>query len=257
MEKTFSEAFKNSVLTTSNLLDAAVASGRLKRFVNVSSFTVYSNWNLDRGMVLDEDCEVESHPIERAEAYAFAKLKQDETVIRYAQESGVPYVILRPGPVFGPGARQLTARVGIDTFGIFLHLGGSNRIPFTYVDNCADAIVLAGLIPGVDGEVFNVVDDDLPSSRQFLKMFKRNGKRFRSIYVPYWLFYCFCCAWETCSKLSLGKLRPAFNRRRCSTYWKGNRYSNRKLKDRLGWEPFVPFSEASRRYFEFVRETSG
>lgn len=256
MVKTFSEAFNNSVLTTRNLLDAAMASGRLKRFVNVSSFSVYSNWNLDSRMVLDENCEIESHPMERAEAYAFAKLKQDELVIEYAKKSGIPYVILRPGAVFGPGARQLTARVGIDTFGIFLHLGGTNRIPFTYVDNCADAVVLAGLKPGVDGEVFNVVDDDLPSSRQFLKMFKRNGKHFQSIYVPYWLFYGLCWAWERCSKLSNGKLPPAFNRRRCSTYWKGNRYSNQKLKDRLGWKPTVPFSEASRRYFEYVRETS-
>ena len=77
-------------------------------------------------MVLDEDCEIESHPIERSEAYAFAKLKQDEFVIQYAKKSGIPYVILRPGAVFGPGARQLTARIGIATFGIFLHLGGSN-----------------------------------------------------------------------------------------------------------------------------------
>lgn len=256
MEKTFSEAFRSSVETTKNLLDAAMTSRDLKRFVNVSSFAVYSNWNLDSGMVLDENCEIESHPMERSEAYTFAKLKQDELVIEYAKKSGIPYVILRPGAVFGPGARQLTARVGIATFGIFLHLGGSNCIPFTYVDNCADAIVLAGLKLGVDGEVFNVVDDDLPSSRQFLKMFKKKGKRVRSIYVPYWAFYGLCWAWESCSKLSKGKFPPSFNRRRCSTYWKGNRYSNQKLKDRLGWKPMVPFSEASRRYFEYVKEAS-
>jgi nucleoside-diphosphate-sugar epimerase len=256
IEKSFSEAFKNSVTATGNLLDAAVASGRLRRFVNVSSFSVYSNWNLDREMIFDEECEIESHPIERAEAYAFAKLKQDELVVQYGKTAGIPYVILRPGAVFGPGAQQLTARIGINILGIFLHLGGSNRIPFTYVDNCADAIALAGLTPGIDGEVFNVVDDDLPSSRQFLKMFKRRGKHLRSIYVPYWLFYSLCWAWEGCSKLSSGKIPPTFNRRRCSTYWKGNRYSNRKLKDRLGWMPAVSFSEASRRYFDFVRNNS-
>src|SRR5438874_10347596 len=53
----------------------------------------------------------------------------------------------------------------------------SNTIPLTYVDNCADAIVLAGLKPGVDGEVFNVVDDDLPSSRRFLRLYKQNVDR--------------------------------------------------------------------------------
>jgi nucleoside-diphosphate-sugar epimerase len=126
----------------------------------------------------------------------------------------------------------------------------------TYVDNCAEAIVLAGLRPGVDGEVFNVVDNDLPTSRQFLKMYKKHGKRFRSIYVPYWLFYGFCWVWEKYSRWSEGQLPPVFNRRRCSVYWKGNSYTNQKLKDRLEWRPTVAFSEASRRYFEYVRKTS-
>jgi nucleoside-diphosphate-sugar epimerase len=254
MEKTFPGSFLNSVVTTRNLLDAAVEFGCLKRFVNVSSLAVYSNWNIGSGGLLDETCELESRPVERTEAYAFAKLKQDQLLFEYADRYKLPYVILRPGAVYGPGAHHITARVGIDTFGVFLHLGGSNQIPLTYVDNCAEAIALAGLNPGVDGEVFNVVDDDLPSSRQFLAMYKRHGKRFKSISLPYWLFYAFCWLWEKYSKWSEGQLPPGFNRRRCATYWKGNRYSNQKLKDRVGWRPTVPFSEASRRYFEYVRK---
>ncbi len=83
------------------------------------------------------------------------------------------------------GNEAITNRVGIGTFGLFLHLGGSNTMPLTFVDNCAEAIVLAGLTPGVDGQVFNVVDDDLPSSRQFLRLYKRNVRRFRSLYLPH------------------------------------------------------------------------
>ncbi len=91
-----------------------------------------------------------------------------------AKEFGTRYVVVRPGSVYGAGKADITGRVGIGTFGFFLHLGGSNTIPFTYVDNCASAIVLAGLVEGVDGEVFNVLDDDLPSSRQFLRLYKKN-----------------------------------------------------------------------------------
>ena len=83
-------------------------------------------------------------------------------------------MIVRPGVVYGPGNKGITGRVGLGTFGLFLHLGGSNEIPLTYVDNCADAIVLAGIKGGVDGEVFNVVDDDLPTSRKFLRLYKKN-----------------------------------------------------------------------------------
>jgi nucleoside-diphosphate-sugar epimerase len=256
MEKTFPGCFMNSVVTTRNLLDEVVKSGSLRRFVNIGSFSVYSNWNIASGGLLDETCDIESQPVERGEAYAYAKLKQDHLVMEYGQKYRVPYVILRPGAVYGPGTHSLTARVGIDTFGVFFHLGGSNQIPLTYVDNCAAAIVLAGVKPGVDGEVFNVVDDDLPTSRKFLRMYKRHGKPFPSIYFPYWFFYGLCWMWEKYSAWSKGQLPPAFNRRRCATYWKGNKYTNQKLKDRLGWKPTVSFSEASRRYFEYVREMS-
>lgn len=256
IEKTFPGSFMNSVVTTRNLLDAAVEFAALKRFVNVSSFAIYSNWNMRSGELLDESCELESKPVERAEAYTFAKLKQDELVMEYGRKRAVPYVILRPGAVYGPGSRQITSRVGIDTFGVFFHLGGANQLPLTYVDNCAHAIVLAGVKPQVDGEIFNIVDDDLPSSRKFLRMYKKHGKNMKSVYFPYWLFYAFCWAWEKYSSYSEGQLTSVFNRRRCATYWKGNKYTNAKLKARLGWRPVVPFSEASRRYFEYVKKMS-
>lgn len=256
IEKSFAGSFMNSVVTTRNLLDAVLATNRLRRFVNVSSLSVYSNWNLRRGAMLDEYCELESSPVQRAEAYAFAKLKQDEIVLDYGQKFGLPYVILRPGAVYGPGAKQLTARVGIDTFGFFCHVGGGNIMPLTYVDNCADAIVRAGLSPCVDGETFNIVDDELPTSRKFLRLYKKHGRRFRSIYVPYPLFYGLCALWEACSRWSKGQLPPVFNRRRCSVYWKGNRYANQKLKTRVGWKPSIPFTEASRLYFEYVKAGS-
>src|SRR5205807_994577 len=83
--------------------------------------------------------------------YCYAKVKQDELVTDYGKKFGIPYVIVRPGSVYGPGKEQITGRVGIGTFGVFLHLGGSNTIPLTYVDNCVDAIVLAGLKKGVEG----------------------------------------------------------------------------------------------------------
>src|SRR5439155_22055660 len=113
-----------------------------------------------------------------------AKVRQDELILEYQKRKGIRCVILRPGTVYGPGKSGITGRVGIGTFGIFLHLGGFNTLPLTYVENCAEAIVLAGLKPGIDGEIFNVVDDELPSSRGLLRMYKANVKSFKSIYVP-------------------------------------------------------------------------
>ncbi|MGH9404209.1 MAG: NAD-dependent epimerase/dehydratase family protein [Terriglobia bacterium] len=252
-EKSVPEAFRNSVVTTRNLLDACVRHDSVERFVNVSSFAVYSNRRTPRGRVLDESSPVEEHPERLTDAYSFAKIRQDELVFDYAKRHGLRYVIVRPGYVMIPGRNTITGRVGTDTFGLFLHLGGSNRIPFTFVDNCAEAIVLAGLTPGVEGEVFNVVDDNLPSSRQYLRQYKRNVRRFRSIYVPHFVSYALCWAWERYSAWSEQQVPPAFSRRVWHASWKKTRYSNAKLKRRLGWAPAVPMSEGLRRYFEGCR----
>ena len=150
---------------------------------------------------------------------------------------------LRPGYVFGAGKQELNGRVGIKILGPFIQVNGSNLLPLTYVDNCAEAIVLAGLTLGIDGEIFNIVDDDLLTARQFLKTYKV-ARRFRSVRVPYWIAYSACYAWEKYSNWSKGQLPPAFNRRRCAAAWKSLRYSNEKLKTRLGWKPRVPMKQA-------------
>jgi nucleoside-diphosphate-sugar epimerase len=252
-EKSFPDAFFNSVVTTRNLLEASLVHRCLRRFVNVSSFSVYTNRQKPQWRVLDESCPVEERPELRGDAYSFAKIKQDEIVVDYGKKFGVPYVIVRPGYVYGPGNEGITGRVGINSFGLFLHLGGSNRIPFTYVDNCAEAIAMAGLKRGVEGEVFNVVDDEVPSSRQFLRQYKRNVKPFKSIYVPHAISYVLCYLWERYSAWSEGQLPPAFNLKDWHVSWKKTRYSNEKLKERLGWSPNVPTAEGMRRFFEACR----
>ncbi|MFV9644574.1 MAG: NAD-dependent epimerase/dehydratase family protein [Desulfobacterales bacterium] len=255
--KSFPACFLNSVVTIRNLLDTISHDTNLKRFLNVSSFAVYSNLKIKRGGLLDETCEVESQPQRRGEAYCYAKAKQDDLLLEYNRKYNIPYVIVRPGAVYGPGKNAITGRVGIGTFGIYLHMGGSNRIPFTYVDNCAFAIVLAGIKRGVDGEVFNIVDDDLPKSKEFLKMYKAQMGHFTSIPAPYMLSYFLCYLWEKYSEWSQGQLPLVFNRSRCAAEWKGNRYSNDKLKDMLGWQPRIPTDEALKRYFEYSRQAGG
>ena len=251
-EKSYPDAFLNSVVTTRNLIEAAVEHGVLRRFVSVGSFTVYSNRNNPHDSLL-EDSPVEEQPHLRGEAYCYAKVRQDELIIDYGRRQGLPYVILRPGYVYGPGNEGISSRVGIGTFGIFLHLGGSRPVPLSYVDNCAEAIVLAGLRPGVNGQIFNVVDDELVSSRKFLRLYKQHVRRFHSLYLPRFASYFLCWLWEAYSDWSKGQLPRAYNRLAWHAYWKGSRYSNQKLKQQLGWSPVVSTEEGLKRYFESCR----
>lgn len=255
--KSFAGCFMDSVLTTRNLLDAALAEGKLRRFVSISSLAVHSGYAMRPGALLDEASPIEHEHMKRFDPYCYGKIKQDQLVAQYGRESGVPYVIVRPGPVYGPGKPALTGRAGTDTFGVFINVGGRNRLPIIFIDNCADAIVHAGLARGVEGHTFIAVDDDLPTSAEFLSLYKRHVRRFFSVRIPYRLFYAGNWLWETYSRRSEGQLPPVFNRRQCAAYYQPQRYSNRKLKDMTGWMPRVPFDEACDRYFDFVRAHEG
>lgn len=254
VEKSYAGCFLNSVVATRNLLDAVIKERTLKRFVNTSSIAVYTNQHIPHDGVLDESCEIDGRLVERHEPYTYGKAKQDEIVFEYAEKHNLPYVIVRPSVVYGPGKRKITDRIGTSTFGVFLHLGLNNKIPFTYIDNCAEAIVLAGLKSGVQGQVFNIVDDDLPTSSEFLRLYKQKVRKFISIPVPYRVWYFFCYLWEGYSKWSEGQLPPVFNPRTCAVYWKGNKYSNQKAKRLLGWCPKVPMKDGLERFFVYVKD---
>ena len=250
--KSFPDVFMNSVVTTRNLLEASLRVASLRRFVLVSSLTVYTNQQ--KRAELDEACPTEIQPEVRGDAYCYAKTKQEELVREYGSNFGVPYVIARPGSVYGPGKDQITGRVGLGTFGMFVHLGGSNRIPFTHVENCAEAVVLMGLVEGIEREVFNLVDDELPSSREFLRSYKKHVKNFKSLYLPHSVSYGLCYAWEKYSQWSQGQLPPVFNRRRWYAEWRNTRYSNNKLKTQLGWTQSVLTAEGLQQYFQSCRQ---
>lgn len=254
IDKTYPGCFLNSVVATRNLLDAAAMEPNLIRFVNTSSIAVYSNEKIKRGGLLDESCPVDDNILERCEPYTYGKAKQDELVFDYAKKHNLPYVIIRPSVVFGPGKAKITDRIGSNTFGVFLHLGLNNIIPLTYVDNCAEAIVLAGLKKGIDGHVFNIFDDDLPRSREFLRLYKHKVRKFFLLPVPYPVWYFFNFLWEKYSHWSEGQLPPVFNRRSCAVYWKGNTYSNKKAKELLDWKPQVPMNDALDKFFFYMKE---
>ena len=123
-DKSFAAAFMNSGLTTRNLVTAFPEVGTPKRFVNVSSFAVSSNLHLRSGAVMDEDCPIEDSFQEKNDAYGFGKKKQEDIVRELGENFDIPWVMLRPGAVFGPGKQGLNGRVGFDTFGFFVQVPG-------------------------------------------------------------------------------------------------------------------------------------
>jgi len=249
------DMYLNGVVGTKTLLEAIAAGKRKTRVVLVSSFGVYGVADKGRGALVNEDTPLESHP-ERRDVYSQVKLRQEQLARELAPKLGLDLVVLRPGVIYGPGGSAFSSRVGLNLFGVFLSLGGSNLLPLSYVDNCAEAIVVAGQAPGAAGQAYNVNDDDLPTCRDYLREYKKQVTPVRSVPVPYPVLKMLSVGVERYHRWSKGQLPAIFTPYKSATTWGGNQFDNSKIKT-VGWKQLVPTEEGMRRTFEWLRSQLG
>jgi nucleoside-diphosphate-sugar epimerase len=251
MSGSSADLFLSSVVTSKNLLEAMERTACFVKVVLISSFGVYGTASLPRGAVLNEDSPLEAHP-EKRDLYSYAKWRQEKLFREHQERHGFPLVILRPGVIYGPSGGGISARVGLSLFGVFLHLGGGNRLPLSYVENCAEAVASAGRSEEAVGKVFNVHDDDLPTCGQFLRRYRREVRRLRVVPIPYGatMLLSRLVAWYHVR--SKGQLPAVFTPYKTATSWKATHFDNSRLKS-LGWQQIVPTDEGIRRTFAHLR----
>jgi nucleoside-diphosphate-sugar epimerase/peptidoglycan/xylan/chitin deacetylase (PgdA/CDA1 family) len=247
---TAADLFLDSVVASRNLLDA-VADRKPMRIVLVSSFGVYGVACLGRGARVDEHTEFEPHP-EWRDHYSYSKLRQEQLFWEYQQRNGFELVILRPGVIYGPRGGHFSNRVGLTIGKWQLHFGGSNLLPLSYVDNCAEAVVVAGMHPLAGGQVYNVHDSDLPTCREYLRAYKKQVTKIRSISVPYFSVQLFSSLIAKYHRYSKGQLPAILTPYKAASLWGGNRFDNSKLLS-TGWKQLVPTAEGLQKSFTAFR----
>jgi nucleoside-diphosphate-sugar epimerase len=229
------DMFLNTVVGTRNLLDAAVSAG-CRRIALVSSFAVLRLADLASGAVIDERCGIEPDGLQKG-AYGFVKVQQELLLREHQARHGYEYVVLRPGVIYGPGDGSVSPRVGLRIGALFFSLGGGCTLPLSYVENCADAVVLTAL-QAPSGSVFSIVDDELPSCREYLALYRRRVERLRTVPVPYWLFTLGVRGMNVYHQRSHGQLPAIFSSYLVRSMYRKFRYSNQALK-KIGWQQRV------------------
>ena len=244
----YHDQFAGTVVGTERLLDA-LAPDQVRRFVHISTLSVYDYAALRDNDVLDEQSPLITLDHAR-EDYALTKLIQEQLVHDWASRTGTELVIVRPGAVFGPG-ELWDAGVGELVPPLRLALGAGVTRKFVYLDNCAEAIVLAAEVPEAAGTTVNVIDDDQPSRSAYVAALKaRSLPTPRAVPVPY-------AAWRAVAKVAdqvsarryggRVKLPGLLNAQKLEARFKPLRYSNAAAKRILGWQPRVGLSEALDR----------
>ena len=236
--------FAGTVQATENLLES-LSLNAIKRFVHVSSFSVYDFSAVPDEYVIDESSIVESKP-EARDAYTITKILQERLVTETCAKAGTECIVLRPGAIYGPGKDWDFGKA--ISFGSYDFIVSPNAIfRLTYVDNCADAIVKAIEAEAKSGAVFNVVDDELPTFKQYYDDCRSAGAPTgHPLPIPWWLLSGLGRSVRLLNHVAFrdrAKLPEILEFRRQQARWKPLRYNNKLARSGLGWSPKIGLQE--------------
>jgi nucleoside-diphosphate-sugar epimerase len=134
----------------------------------------------------------------------------------------------------------------------WIRFGSNARIPLAYVDNAADAIALAVDMPKTASEILNVVDDDCPTQREYMKELSTFFAP-HPIIIPFsfWaLRWVSGFIWALARCFGQKDRVPLTLRPMClDAMAKPMRYPNDHIKQVLGWEPRVKRVDALQQIF--------
>ncbi len=250
----FFSRFSGTVIGTESVLNAARAAG-VHDLVAVSTFSVYDYGKRPANSVFDETFPVIEDPRGRDE-YAETKLYQDELYQEFADEPGHHMVMIRPGMIYGRD--QLWHPLLGGEFGpIDLRVGAKARPPITYVENTAQALVLAAealrdpaRTATVDGEVINIVDDDLPTQNDYVEQVRALEDTPSAVFVPRPVMKAAASAVASLNRRFFGgrmKVPSIALPDQVDARFKPFAYRNEKAKELLDWTPRFDLDTALRR----------
>ena len=119
-------------------------------------------------------------------------------------------------------------------------------MPYTFVANCASAVVAAALTDGLEGQAFNVVDDELPTARQIVDAYRQSGGDLGVVEVPRWAMTSLSRLYAWWHTRSEGMLPSGLLPYVVEPMYKPLRFSNAAAKMRLQWRPRVDVRTALR-----------
>jgi nucleoside-diphosphate-sugar epimerase len=155
-----------AIESTRNVGEAALEFG-LARMVHVSTFSVYAPMpNTD----LTED----SPWPKCKDSYVLAKREAERLVRQLRRTQSLPVVIVQPTLVYGPFSPHWTvAPIQRLTTGLVPLLNhGDGYCNAVYVDDVVDAMILAAICPGIDGETFLISGEKPVTWKDFYGAFE-------------------------------------------------------------------------------------
>jgi nucleoside-diphosphate-sugar epimerase len=159
--------YETNVTGVANLLEAIKERrSPLRRYIHVSTVDVYGYPELPA---------TEDSPTDGAGfGYGETKLLGEQLVGHTCSSAGMPFVILRPCNIIGPGS-QFIGRIGAElTSGLMLKIdGGQANAGLLHIDNLVNYLIWSATAHDALNQCFNVRDAEDISWSEFIDRFKQ------------------------------------------------------------------------------------
>jgi|GEM_PF-3363824 len=237
---------------TRRVAESALRAGRdgavrLRRFVHVSSVAAHSGAG---------DYDESAPPRLARHAYPGTKAEA-ELVIDEAVARGLPAVHARISAVYGPGDPHIVTRLLDQARRGRIVVIGDGRQPsnLIHVDDAARALVAMLEAPVEPGERFLVTDPGAPTILEAVRIgFEALGREPRIMHLPLPV--------ALISVYLVQGIARLFGRKPYLTVYAVlgiglvRRYRNERTRQRLGWEPRVPFREGIAEVIGSLRDAT-
>ncbi|MCP3931678.1 MAG: NAD-dependent epimerase/dehydratase family protein [Bacteroidetes bacterium] len=217
------------VKSTQHIVKEALKQPDFKRYIHISTIGVHGH--------IENPPATEDYPFSPGDGYQRTKLQAEEWLNDFAVKHPIPYTIIRPAAIYGPGDRRLLKLFKMALKPYFLLLGnGKCMYHLVHVDDLTNSFIIAATHPAALGETFiSGADEPIAIVDLALIVAKKFGKKFKVLRLPITPFF---WAGDVCEAICkpLG-IEPPIYRRRVAFYSKDRNFDVSKMKNVLGYFP--------------------
>ena len=217
------------VRSTQLIAEEALRNPGFQRYVHVSTVGVHGH--------IARPPANEEYPFGPGDAYQRTKQEAEQWLNGFAAEKKLPWTIIRPAAIYGPGDRRLLKLFKMALKPFFILLGqGKCLYHLVHVDDLTNTFLVAATSPAALGETFiSGATEGIAIAEMARIVAAHFGRKLRVLRLPITPVFLLADLCEAvCRPLGL---EPPLYRRRVAFYSKDRQFDVSKMRRLLGYEP--------------------